>query len=321
VLSFLGLAVALLPQLGEHLLEPYASTYPLGEPGHLVLWGGFGLVLWLTVGVLAVGGLLFLARDKVERWQARVPHVLEADLTYRRSMRKLDDLAADVTAVTQRGSLPLYLGVILTTWVLAVGTALVRGTSIPGEVRPWDYAAQTVFAAGTIVAAILVARARRRLKAVILAGISGYATAGMFLLYGAPDLAVTQVLVETITLVVFVLVLRRLPPYFSDRPLAASRWARRRPACTHPSRRTSRPRRTSSAAARTSSTSRSSTSARGTPWARSRCCSWPPRASRRSCSSRRAAAASSASARHRPTARCGAARPTRWPRCAAPATP
>ncbi|TFH71341.1 Na+/H+ antiporter subunit A [Cellulomonas sp. HD19AZ1] len=226
VLSFLGLAVALLPQLGEHLLEPYASTYPLGEPGHLVLWGGFGLVLWLTVGVLAVGGLLFLARDKVERWQARVPHVLEADLTYRRSMRKLDDLAADVTAVTQRGSLPLYLGVILTTWVLAVGTALVRGTSFPAAVRPWDYAAQTVFAAGTIVAAILVARARRRLKAVILAGISGYATAGMFLLYGAPDLAVTQVLVETITLVVFVLVLRRLPPYFSDRPLAASRWVR-----------------------------------------------------------------------------------------------
>ena len=226
VLSFLGLAVALLPQLGEHLLEPYASTYPLGEPGHLVLWGGFGLVLWLTVGVLAVGGLLFLARDKVERWQARVPHVLEADLTYRRSMRKLDDLAADVTAVTQRGSLPLYLGIILTTWVLAVGTALVRGTSFPAEVRPWDYAAQVVFAAGTIVAAILVARARRRLKAVILAGISGYATAGMFLLYGAPDLAVTQVLVETITLVVFVLVLRRLPPYFSDRPLAASRWVR-----------------------------------------------------------------------------------------------
>ncbi|ADG73127.1 NADH/Ubiquinone/plastoquinone (complex I) [Cellulomonas flavigena DSM 20109] len=226
VLAFLGVAVALLPQLGEHLLAPYAATYPLGEPGHLVLWGGFGLVLWLTVGVLGVGGLLFLVRDRAERWQARAPHVFEADLTYRRSMRKLDDVAADVTAVTQRGSLPLYLGVILFTWVAAVGTALLAGTSLQVETRPWDYAAQTIFAAAAIVAAILVARARRRLKAVILAGISGYATAGMFLLYGAPDLAVTQVLVETITLVVFVLVLRRLPPYFSDRPLAGSRWLR-----------------------------------------------------------------------------------------------
>ena len=226
VLAVAGLAVALLPHLGEGLLEPYAATYPMGEPGHLLLWGGFGLVLWLTVGILSAGGLLFLARDKVERWQARVPHLLEADLTYRRSMRKLDDLAADVTAVTQRGSLPLYLGIILVTWVVAVGSALLTGTHLPTETRPWDYAAQTVFAAVSIVAAILVARARRRLKAVILAGISGYAIAGMFLLYGAPDLAVTQVLVETVTLVVFVLVMRRLPPYFSDRPLATSRWLR-----------------------------------------------------------------------------------------------
>lgn len=226
VLAVLGLAVAVVPRVGEDLLAPYAATYPTGEPGHLVLWGGFGPVLWLTVGVLTAGALLFLARDRVERWQGRAPRVLEADLTYRRSMRKLDDLAADVTAVTQRGSLPLYLGVILLTWVLTVGGTLLTGTTLPAATRAWDYAAQTVFAAVTVVAAVLVARARRRLKAVILAGISGYATAGMFLLYGAPDLAVTQALVETITLVVFVLVLRRLPPYFSDRPLATSRWLR-----------------------------------------------------------------------------------------------
>src|SRR5690606_27929035 len=43
---------------------------------------------------------------------------------------------------------------------------------------------------------------------------------------GAPDLALTQVLVETVTLVVFVLVLRRLPIYFSNRPLAATRFVR-----------------------------------------------------------------------------------------------
>ena len=83
-----------------------------------------------------------------------------------------------------------------------------------------------MFAAGVIASALLVTRARRRLKAVILLGIGGYSVAGLFLLHGAPDLALTQVLVETVTLVVFVLVLRRLPPYFSDRPLAASRWVR-----------------------------------------------------------------------------------------------
>ena len=57
----------------------------------------------------------------------------------------------------------------------------------------------------------------------LLVGVTGYGTAMLFLLHGAPDLALTQFLVETLTLVVFVLVLRRLPMRFSARPLAGSR--------------------------------------------------------------------------------------------------
>lgn len=226
ILAVLGIAVALLPQLGEHLLAPYADTYPLGEPGHLVLWAGVGPVLWLTVAILGVGALMFVARARVEQWQSGLYRGPEADSVYRRFMRRLDDVAADVTAVTQRGSLPLYLGIILIVFVGSVATVLITQTSVPESMRRWDNPAQIVFAAVAVTSAILAARARRRLKAVILLGIGGYAVAGLFLLHGAPDLALTQVLVETVTLVVFVLVLRRLPPYFSDRPLAASRWVR-----------------------------------------------------------------------------------------------
>src|SRR5690606_38708175 len=64
------------------------------------------------------------------------------------------------------------------------------------------------------------------LRAVILLSVTGYGTAAVVVLHGAPDLALTQVLVETVTLVVFVLVLRRLPPYFTDRPLTRSRYWR-----------------------------------------------------------------------------------------------
>ncbi|HWS57389.1 MAG TPA: hydrogen gas-evolving membrane-bound hydrogenase subunit E, partial [Actinotalea sp.] len=74
--------------------------------------------------------------------------------------------------------------------------------------------------------AVLAVRARRRLKAVLLAGVSGYGVALLFVVHGAPDLALTQVLVETVTLIVFVLVLRRLPLYFSNRPFGADRWWR-----------------------------------------------------------------------------------------------
>ncbi|HEY8719136.1 Na+/H+ antiporter subunit A [Pengzhenrongella sp.] len=226
VLAVLGLAAALLPGLGEDLLSPYADTYPRGEPGHLIHWAGFTPTFALTVLILGAGAALFVARRPVERFQAAMPTGTEADRVYRRAMRRLDDISADVTALTQRGSLPFYLGGILVVFVALAGTALVTGTSLPDKVRLWDSAGQLIAGGVIVVAAILAVRARRRLKAVVLLGISGYGVAMLYLLHGAPDLALTQVLVETITVVVFVLVLRRLPPYFSDRPLAASRWVR-----------------------------------------------------------------------------------------------
>ena len=98
--------------------------------------------------------------------------------------------------------------------------------SWPSSLRPWDTPGQVLVGAMMIVAAVLAASSRGRLKAVILVGVTGYGTALMFLLHGAPDLALTQILVETVTLVVFVLVLRKLPKYFTDRPLHSSRWWR-----------------------------------------------------------------------------------------------
>ncbi|MFI2489810.1 Na+/H+ antiporter subunit A [Promicromonospora kroppenstedtii] len=247
VLGVLGLVVALVPQVGQELLGPYANTYPAGEPGHLALWEGFTPALAITVAVFLAGGLAFWQRARIERFQDSLWSPDGADVLYRRFMRKLDRLASDVTAGTQRGSLPFYLGVILVT--LAVGPGLALALGLVGEpgglpvaadavgrdgvlhlgpfaLVPWDQPAQLVIAAVVVLAAILTARARRRLKAVILAGVAGYGNAALFLLHGAPDLALTQVLCETLTLVVMVLVLRRLPPYFSDRPLAASRWVR-----------------------------------------------------------------------------------------------
>ena len=224
VLALLGLAVALVPQWGERILTPHAETHP-GDPGHLTLWAGPTPALALTLLILGTGVLLFWYRVAVERWQSRLSGPLDADRLYRRSMRRLDEIAADVTGFTQRGSLPLYLGTILLILVALSTGAMLTGAP-PTAVRLWDQPAQAVAGVLAIAGVVLAARSRRRLKAVVLAGVSGYAVAALFLLHGAPDLALTQVLVETVTLVVFVLVLRRLPPYFSVRPLAGGRWVR-----------------------------------------------------------------------------------------------
>lgn len=225
VLGLLSLGLAVRPDLGEHILSLHSSTYPDGQAGHLVVWGGFTPALAISVVILALGLLMFIFRRAVGRFQARMPRVPEASSLYRSFMIRLDDFAADVTGVTQRGSLPFYLG--FTFFVLALVTVpTLISYAAPSGMRWWDSPTQPVIAVLMAIAAVAAARSRRRLKAVVLAGVTGYGAAALFYLHGAPDVALTQVLVETVTLVVFVLVLRRLPVYFSDRPLALTRWLR-----------------------------------------------------------------------------------------------
>ncbi|HLS63106.1 MAG TPA: Na+/H+ antiporter subunit A, partial [Ruania sp.] len=226
LLAVAGLAAGLLPGLGEHLLSGHAATYPAGEAGHLTLWGGFGLPLLLTAGILLAGLALYAGRAAVFKVQDAVILGPDADHTYRSAMRRLDRVAIAVTSTTQRGSLPLYLAIILLTTVVSISIASITGGVEIGDVRWFDTPAQIAVAVVIAIGAFLAARARRRLKAVVLLGVTGYGVVVLFALHGAPDLALTQALVETISLVVFILVLRRLPPYYSNRPLKASRWWR-----------------------------------------------------------------------------------------------
>jgi multicomponent Na+:H+ antiporter subunit A len=77
-----------------------------------------------------------------------------------------------------------------------------------------------------VVFAVGVAAVTHRFVAALLLGGVGFSCAVIFAMFGAPDLALTQILVETLTIVVFLLVLRQMPRRF-DRPAAwAPRWGR-----------------------------------------------------------------------------------------------
>ncbi len=122
-----------------------------------------------------------------------------------------------VTGTTQRGSLPAYLGTILVVVLALPGTVLLTRAPWPGEWRAWDTPVQALVGAVVLIAAALALRIRQRLSAVLVVGVTGYGVAVLFALQGAPDLALTQFLVETLTLVVFVLVLRKLPKDITER--------------------------------------------------------------------------------------------------------
>ncbi|ROP27145.1 Na+/H+ antiporter subunit A [Pseudokineococcus lusitanus] len=225
VLAVSGLVLGLAGPAWQRVLEPYVLT--VGEPEvYLRPWYGLTASFGLSLLTLAVGALLFLGRRRVVRAQALAPVLVDTERGYGRLVRLVERLAVEATGATQRGSLPAYLAVIFVVLVVGPGTAAVLAGPWDAPVRLWDTPAQLAAGVVVAVAAVATVRARRRLKAAVLLGVTGYGVALLFLLHGAPDLALTQVLVETVSLVVFVLVLRRLPLYFSDRPLRRSRFLR-----------------------------------------------------------------------------------------------
>jgi multicomponent Na+:H+ antiporter subunit A len=74
-----------------------------------------------------------------------------------------------------------------------------------------------LIAVAIAIAALMAGQAKQRMSAVLLVGTTGFGMVALFALHGAPDLALTQALVEMVTLVVFVLVLRRLPTRIAQR--------------------------------------------------------------------------------------------------------
>ncbi|MFI6012618.1 Na+/H+ antiporter subunit A [Streptomyces sp. NPDC051243] len=213
VLSGAGLALGAGYAGMAAVVEAYADVYPLGEQGpyELSLWHGFTPVLGLSALSVALGGLVHLGRRSLPAAR-RLPDVQGA---FDRTVVAVDRLALAVTRRTQVGSLPLYLTVLLVTVVVVPGAALAAAAPSLGSPEPWWSPAEPFLAVVVLTAAAAVVATRHRLTGILLAGAVGYGVAGVFVVRGAPDLALTQFLVETMTLVVVVLVLRRMPVRFS----------------------------------------------------------------------------------------------------------
>ncbi|UOY00105.1 Na+/H+ antiporter subunit A [Blastococcus sp. PRF04-17] len=228
VLALAGLLAGPASPLLEPLVAGYADTLPLLAPEaeKLALWHGFQPALLMSAFTVAGGAALFAARDPVFRAQRRLAVGASADEGYWNTVQALDRLAVLVTGTTQRGSLPAYLGTILVVVLALPGSVLLFRAPWPGEWRAWDTPIQALVGAVVLIAAALALRIRQRLSAVLVVGVTGYGLAVLFALQGAPDLALTQFLVETLTLVVFVLVLRKLPKDITERHRPRERAAR-----------------------------------------------------------------------------------------------
>jgi multicomponent Na+:H+ antiporter subunit A len=227
VLSIVTVTIGLFPGLLDGLIGAAVEAVDaVAVQPHLEVWHGVTTELLLSGVALAAGAVLYVGRrpfDRVLRAGELVPRSANA---YRATLRGVDALAARVTAVAQPGSLPIYAGVILLTAAVVPGALLLGGAWWPGWPDVVEVPAHVPIAILLIVLAVAAAAVRRRFSGALFLGMVGYSMAALFVAQGAPDLALTQVAIETLSTVLFVLVLRRLPDRFATTSGAARRAVR-----------------------------------------------------------------------------------------------
>lgn len=213
LLAAVTIAAGVMPRLVGGIVEAAAVAVDPGAGGHrLALWHGLGTPLLLSALALA-GGWVLWRRPLVRlgAWTGRLP---SGTRIYAEVLAGINRVADRTTSVLQNGSLPVYLAVILSVAVLAPGiVAVASWREMPSLVLA-ESPVQAVTALAVIGATLGTVLARKRLGAVLFLGAVGYGVAVLFVVQGAPDLALTQLLIETLALGLFAFVLSRLPSRF-----------------------------------------------------------------------------------------------------------
>lgn len=218
VLGLGGLAFGLFPSLlGTTLIEPAVHSIRAEHVEvALKLWHGINPVFMLSVLTVGVGVAMFFLRFRARSTagRLRVSELLLPGGIYRRAVAALPGTAGRFVRIVQSGNLRTYLFTILIAFVLLAGYTFFRLSGWPIDIVLEDvhfYSAALV--ALMIAATVMTLASRTRLVAIAALGIIGFGIAGLYVIYSAPDLAITQILVETLTVVIFLFVIRHLPRF------------------------------------------------------------------------------------------------------------
>jgi len=143
-------------------------------------------------------------------------HALHPEQVYRATLRATDRTSTWLDGVVHSGLIRTYVW-----WVLASASALaLAGYAVTGTdptLGGLDAPIAMVVVLGiAVVAAVAVAQSDSHLTGTLTLGILGFMIAIFYILASGPDLALTQLIVETLVLLIFLLVLEQMPTFYSD---------------------------------------------------------------------------------------------------------
>lgn len=213
VLALAGIVAGLFPGIVfSRFGEPVVAAVAGGTAHPWVLWHGFGAPLAVSVGTLALGYAIYLSWPKCVALAMRWP-AYGLDWSYGILLRLTVGIAQTFTRITQNGRLRAYLQTTIIAFLALVALAAARW--LPGSDIRLDHALphEALLALAMLLAVVAAVRSASRLAAVVTLGVVGFGVALTYALLGAPDLAMTQIAVETLTVILFVLTFYHLPRF------------------------------------------------------------------------------------------------------------
>ena len=174
---------------------------------HISAWHGINLELFMTIGIIIIGTLLYLG---IERWKTPV-----FDLVPRRlNLFTLYDKAIiGITKSYMTGSTTHYLSYIFAFLIIAVLATLIGTGSFvldTSQDSPIEWY-ELMLGIATVIAAVFILFSTSRLMSIMGVGVIGFTISLFFVIFRAPDLALTQLVVETISTALFLLCFYFLP--------------------------------------------------------------------------------------------------------------
>jgi len=218
LLASAGLLIGFFPEFtGGAVVSPAVAAVLL-QPVQvkLSLLHGLNLQLLLSGLGLAAGILLYLKHARVRRVVERYDFGarLGPSRGYSLTEQGMNLLAFVQTRFLQSGHLHLYLLTIVLTAICLI-TPAYFGEGLPRSLGRWSdlHIHEGLIAAVMAVSIIAAVRARNLILAIVALGAIGYSMAMIYILFGAPDLAMTQFAVDTLIVFLIVLAIRDLPGY------------------------------------------------------------------------------------------------------------
>jgi len=223
ILAVLVIIIFFFPNMiGKYLLNPAMNAiYPTLSKANdltpkITFWHGFDSdPLLMTFGVIIVGTILYMLLRFWRPVYKIGPMRWNLDTLYNGLLAKLEESSSYLTNTYMTGNLRDYLVYIFSFFILGVGGIFVftGGYSFDLSNDAPITLNEYILVIVMIVAAVAILFVRSRVTAIILNGVLGYSIALFFVFFRAPDLALTQIVVETVTTALFLLCFYFLPEW------------------------------------------------------------------------------------------------------------